>query len=342
MKRWVIAVWAGAMGLAAAVPAHAAGGVLNVYSARHYPTDQDLYDAFEDATGITVNLIEGKGDELMTRMENEGAASPADIFIAVDAGNLWRVAQAGLFQPTHSEILDQRVPEHLRDPDDRWFGFSKRFRIIAASAGRVPDGAITTYAQLADPQFKGRVCMRSSNNVYQLSVMAGLIEKTGAKAAEDWARGVVANFARPPQGADTDQIKAIAAGECDIAMVNHYYYVRLETSDKASDRAAAAKVKLIFPDQTGDGAFVNIGGAGMAAHAPHPENAKAFLEYLSGEAAQKIFALGNDEFPVVLSASTDNPALKALGTFKENTLNVEVYGRNQAEAQMVYDRAGWQ
>ncbi len=332
----------GATLMLAAGSAQAQDKVLNVYSARHYPSDEELYGAFEKATGITVNLIEGKGDELMTRMENEGQASPADIFIAVDAGNLWRVAQKGLFQPVHSAILAERIPGHLRDPEDRWFGFSKRFRIIAASAERVPDGAITTYAQLADPRFKGRVCMRSSNNVYQLSVMAGLIEKLGADKAEAWARGVVANFARPPQGADTDQIKAIAAGECDVAMVNHYYYVRLETSDKAADRAVAAKVKLVFPDQETDGAFVNIGGAGVAAHAPHFENAKHFLEFLSSDAAQKIFALGNDEFPVVPSASTDNAALNAMGSFKESALNVEVYGRNQADAQMVYDRAGWQ
>lgn len=340
-RRLVVALAAGLL-LAGGSARAAEDAVLNVYSARHYPTDEDLYAAFEKESGITVNLIEGKGDELMTRMQNEGAASPADIFIAVDAGNLWRVAEAGLFQPTHSAILDQRIPEHLRDAQDRWFGFSRRFRIIAASKDRVPDGAITTYAQLADPKFKGKVCMRSSNNVYQLSIMAGLIEKIGADKAEAWARGVVANFAYPPQGADTDQIRSIAAGECDLAMVNHYYYVRLETSDKEADRDVASKVKLIFPDQDTDGAFVNIGGAGIAAHAPHPENAQKFLEYLSSDAAQKIFALGNDEFPVVPSASTDNPALKALGSFKESKLNVEVYGRNQADAQMVYDRAGWQ
>jgi iron(III) transport system substrate-binding protein len=213
-------------------------------------------------------------------------------------------------------------------------------RVIAASAERVAQGAVATYDDLADPKWKGRVCIRSSSNIYNLSLMGALIERLGRKNAEAWAKGVVQTFARPPQGGDTDQIKAVAAGQCDLALVNHYYYVRLLTSEDAAERKAAEAVRLIFPNQDTTGAHVNISGAGVAAHAPHPKSAVLFLEYLASDTAQRIFARGNNEFPAVASA-LDNPALAALGSFREDTLSVAVYGKNQPKAQEIFDEAGW-
>lgn len=313
---------------------------LNIYSARHYPTDDTLYQGFEKKTGVHVNLIEGDGNQLITRLVNEGRLSPADVFITVDAGNLWRADQKNLFKAVHSDLLETRIPANLRHPDGHWFGFTKRVRVIAASKARVPEGAILTYQDLADPKWKGRVCMRSSSNVYNLSLMGALIERLGEKGALRWAKGVVANFARPPQGADIDQIEAIAAGVCDLSLVNHYYYLRLLTSTDKGDRAAAEAVRLVFPNQATTGAHVNISGAGVLAYAPHPKNAVLFLEYLAGDEAQQIFAQGNNEFPAV-AADLKNPALEALGSFREDSLAVSVYGENQPKAQEIFDDAGW-
>jgi iron(III) transport system substrate-binding protein len=277
----------------------------------------------------------------MTRLVNEGRLSPADVFITVDAGNLWRADQQGLFKPVQSAVLESRIPENLRHPQGHWFGFTKRVRVIAASKARVPEGAVASYEDLADPKWKGRVCIRSSSNVYNLSLMGALIERLGEKGAKRWAKRVVANFARQPQGGDTDQIKAVAAGVCDLALVNHYYYVRLLTSKDQAEREAAEAVRLVFPNQATTGAHVNISGAGVAAYAPHPNNAVLFLEYLASDEAQEIFAQGNNEFPAV-AADLKNPALKALGPFKEDSLSVAVYGENQPEAQKIFDDAGWQ
>ncbi len=234
-----------------------------------------------------------------------------------------------------------RIPANLRHPDGHWFGFTKRVRVIAASSARVPEGAITTYQDLADPKWQGRVCMRSSSEVYNLSLMGAFIARLGEAKALSWAKGVVANFARPPQGGDIEQIKAIAAGVCDLSLVNHYYYVRLLTSADKNDRAAADAVRLVFPNQATTGAHVNISGAGVLAYAPHPKNAVLFLEYLASDDAQRVFAQGNNEFPAV-AADLHNPALKALGSFREDPLAVAVYGENQPKAQEIFDDAGWQ
>lgn len=341
---WRVLILVATAGFMLALPATVRAAeeekVLNVYSARHYPSDAELYAGFEKASGIRVRVIEGKGEELITRLTNEAQASPADVFIVVDAGNLWRAENAGLLRPVASKTLEARIPASLRDPAGRWFGFSKRARVIAVSRARAGEAAASTYAALADPRNRGQVCVRSSSNIYNLSFMAALIERVGEAKAEAWAKGVVANFARPPQGGDIDQITAIAAGECSMALVNHYYWVRLATSSDPADRKAADAVKLVFPDQAAEGTHVNIGGAGVLTHAPHPQNAQAFLEYLAGEEAQRIFAQGNNEYPAVPGVP-ENETLKALGAFKEDPINVAVYGRNQARAQMVYDRAGW-
>ena len=315
--------------------------VLNLYSSRHYQTDEALYANFTKQTGIRINRIEAPEDALIERLRNEGAASPADVLVTVDAGRLWRAEQLGLFQPVKSAVLESRVPEHLRHPDGLWFGFSTRARVIVYNKDAVKPGEIRSYEDLADPKWKGKVCMRSSSNMYNLSLAASLVSHDGEQKTELWARGVVANFARDPKGGDTDQIKAVAAGECALTLSNTYYYARLVKSTKPDERDVAAKTGVIWPNQDGRGTHVNISGAGVLKNAPHREEAVKFLEYLASNDAQRYFADGNNEYPAVKGAAVDNPALAALGAFKADALNVAALGRNQPVAQKLYDRAGW-
>ena len=328
-------------GIAAVRDAGGAGGpVLNLYSARHYASDEALYQTFTRQTGIKINLIEGSDEQIIERARNEGANSPADVLLLVDAGRLWQADNQGLFQKVTSPLLNERVPASLRHPDGRWFGFSTRARVMIYRKGAVDPETALDYADLADPRFRGKVCMRSGGSIYNVSLMAALIQRWGAEAAERWARGVVANFARQPQGGDTDQIRAVAAGECQIAVTNTYYLVRILKSEKPEDRKVADSIGIIWPDQQGAGTHVNVAGAGVARHAPHVQAARMFLEFLAGDDAQRHFANANNEYPAVM-ALLDNPALQALGEFKADPLNVEVYGRNQAAAQKIFDRAGW-
>jgi iron(III) transport system substrate-binding protein len=313
---------------------------LNLYSSRHYQTDEALYSGFTDATGITINRIEGNGDALVERMKSEGANSPADVLLTVDAGMLWRADQAGLFQPVQSEVLEAAIPANLRHPDGHWFGFSQRARVIVTNEDIVGDSPPETYEDLADPRWKGLVCIRSSSNIYNLSLMSALIAEHGEDWAENWAKGVVANFARDPQGGDTDQIRAVAAGECGIALANTYYYVRLMKSDAPEDQAVVEKTAVVFPNADGRGTHVNISGAGVATNAPNREAAVTFLEYLVSAQAQRYFADGNNEYPVVATVEP-NAALQALGPLHADPINVAVYGENQPTAQKVFDRAGW-
>lgn len=313
---------------------------VNIYSSRHYQSDEALYDAFTAETGIAVNRIEGSDDALIERIRSEGANSPADVLITVDAGRLWRAEQAGLLQPVESATLDARIPENLRDPAGRWYGFSQRARVLIYNKDAVDPATLQRYEDLADPQWKGRVCIRSGSNIYNLSLMGAMIEALGEADAEQWAKGVVVNFARPPQGGDTDQIKAVAAGECDVALANTYYFVRLMRSDDPADRAIAEKLGVVFPNQGDRGTHVNISGAGVAQHAPHKAAATRFLEYLASDEAQRYFAGGNNEYPVVEDIEA-NAALTALGRFKIDPINVAVYGENQAMAQRIFDRVGW-
>ncbi len=324
--------------LALSAPALAEDKVLNLYSSRHYQSDEALYEAFTRQTGIRVNRIEAGEDALIERIRNEGARSPADVLITVDAGRLWRAEQLGLFQPVRSALLERRVPASFREPGGHWFGFSMRARVIAYHKARVQPAEVATYAALAEPKWKGRICVRSSSNIYNLSLMGALIEHLGAAQAEGWARAVRANLARDPKGGDTDQIKGVAAGECDVAIANHYYSARLAGSAKADERAVAEKVGIVFPDQAGRGTHVNISGAGVLKHAPHRDAAVKFLEYLASDDAQRYFSDGNNEWPVVASVRVNNPVLAALGAFKYDPLNVAVLGRNQPESQKLYDR----
>ena len=312
--------------------------VVNVYSARHYDTDMAMYERFTEETGIKVNLIEASSDALIERIKSEGQFSPADMLITVDAGRLWRAEKEGIFQPVDSAVLSERIPAHLRHPEGEWFGLSKRARVIAHKKDMVLPTGFDTYEALADEAFRGQVCMRSSGNIYNLSLMASLIDAHGAEAAEAWAKGVVANFARTPQSNDTGQLKAVASGECTITIANTYYLGRLMASTKPEDKALMANLEIVFPNQDGRGTHVNISGAGVTKYAPNRENAIRFLEYLTSDFAQRLFAEGNNEYPI--SGPTTGP-VAALGEFKRDDLNVSVLGENQKEAVKVYDRAGW-
>lgn len=319
----------------------AQGNVLNIYSSRHYQTDEALYAGFIRRTGITINRIEAGEDALIERIRNEGARSPADVLITVDAGRLWRAEQFGLLQPVKSPLLEARIPANFREPGGHWVGFSMRARVIAYNKARVKPAEVPTYASLAEAKWKGRLCVRSSSNIYNLSLMGALIARLGGAQAEAWAKAVRANMARDPKGGDTDQIKGVAAGECDVAIANHYYYARLARSAKSDERAIAAKVGVVFPDQAGSGTHVNISGAGVLKHAPHRAAAIRFLEYLAGDDAQRYFADGNNEWPVVAAVRVVNPVLSGFGTFRYDPVNVALLGRNQPEAQKIYDRVAW-
>jgi iron(III) transport system substrate-binding protein len=315
--------------------------VLNVYSSRHYQTDEALYANFTKLTGIKINRIEAGEDALIQRIRNEGAKSPADVLITVDAGRLWRADQLGLFQPVRSAALDSRIPASFRDPSGHWFGFSMRARVIAYDRTKVKPGEITTYEQLADPRWKGKICSRSGNHIYNLSLMSAMIDHLGEAKAEEWARAVKANLARDPKGGDTDQIKGVAAGECELAITNTYYWARLQRSQKPDEKAIAERVGIVMPNQSTWGTHVNISGAGVLKNAPHRDAAVRFLEYLASDDAQRYFADGNNEWPTVPTVQVLNPALATIGQFKYDPINVAVLGRNQPASQKVFDRVAW-
>jgi iron(III) transport system substrate-binding protein len=330
-----------ALTLALPGPGLAQQKVLNVYSSRHYETDEALYTGFTRKTGIRLNRIEGGEDALIERIRNEGDQSPADVLITVDAGRLWRAEQMGLLQPVKSKVLEARIPASYRHPAGLWFGFSARARIIAYHKQRVKAGEISTYEGLAEPKWRGRICSRSAGHVYNLSLIGSLVHYLGEAKTGQWARAVASNLARAPRGGDTDQLKAVAAGECDLAISNTYYYVRLMRSKKPDDRAVTEKVGVLMPNQEGRGTHVNVSGAGVLKHAPHREAAVLFLEFLASDDAQNYFANGNNEWPVVPSVKTDNAALATLGKFKPDSLNLAVIGRNQPIAQKIADRSGF-
>ncbi|MEQ8525750.1 Fe(3+) ABC transporter substrate-binding protein [Gracilimonas sp.] len=315
---------------------------VNVYSARHYDTDQALYAEFTEKTGIEVNLIEGGSDELIERVKSEGINSPADILVTVDAGRLWRAEEADILQPFESETLEERVPSSFRHPDGLWVGLSKRVRGLVVNPETVENYEELTYEDLADPRFEGRVCIRSSNNIYNQSLVASMIETIGAEATEEWATGLVNNFARDPQGGDRDQIRGVAAGVCDVAVANHYYLAVMLTGDDEADLEAASKVEFVFPNQgeDGRGAHVNISGAGILKNAPNKENAVRFLEYLTTPEAQKYYIGGNNEYPINDEAEKAD-VLVEFGEFKSDAVNVSALGRNNPEAIQIMDRAGW-
>ncbi|WP_153131735.1 Fe(3+) ABC transporter substrate-binding protein [Dechloromonas hortensis] len=313
--------------------------VLNLYSARHYQTDEKLYDNFTKQTGIKINRIEGKEEELMERIRNEGANSPADVFVTVDAARLATADALGLFAPVKSKTLEARIPAHLHT--DTWFAFSTRARVIIYNRNAVKAEDVATYESLADPKLKGKLCSRSGAHPYNLSLVSSLIAHDGEAKTEEWAKGVVANFARAPKGGDTDQIKAVAAGECGVAVSNTYYLARLIRSDKIDDRRMMERIGIVWPNQSSHGTHINISGAGVVKTSKNQEVAVKFLEYLASDDAQRYFADGNNEWPVVASVVTNNPALEAMGKFKADTLPIGTLAKNIVAAQKLLDRAGY-
>ena len=313
---------------------------LNLYSARHYDTDERLYADFEDQSGITINRIEAKASELATRIKAEGRNSPADVYMTVDVGRLVRAEADGLLQPVESETLTARIPANLRDEDGHWFGFSTRARMIFYSKDRVPKPP-QSYEDLADPRYEGQVCTRSSSNIYMQSLMAAIVAHLGEEAATAWAEGLHANLARKPQGGDTDQLRGIVSGECDIALANSYYFARALRKDVKGLTDSIGEIGWVFPNQDGRGTHVNISGAGIAANAPNRENALRFLEYLASDRAQAYFSAGNDEFPAVEGAEVSAAAAK-LGAFEADDLPLSQIGEHQVEAQKIYDRVGYE
>jgi iron(III) transport system substrate-binding protein len=328
-----------ALTLAVSFGAVAQEKVLNLYSARHYQTDEKLYENFTRQTGIKINRIEGKEDELMERIRNEGANSPADVFITVDASRLAYADSLGLFAPVKSKLLQSRLPAHLHT--DTWFAFSTRARVIIYNRSALKAEDVATYESLADPKLKGKLCSRSGAHPYNLSLVASLIAHDGEAKTEEWAKGVVANFARAPKGGDTDQIKSVALGECGVAVSNTYYLARLIRSDKIEERRMMEKVGIVWPNQANRGTHINISGAGMVKTAKNPEAAVAFLEYLASDEAQRYFADGNNEWPAVPGVATNNPALDAMGKFKADPLPIGSIAKNVAAAQRLLDRAGY-
>ncbi len=313
---------------------------VNIYNARHYGTDQQLWDGFTKTTGIKVNVVEANHDELIQRLVAEGANSPADVFITVDAGRLALAAEQELLTPVKSGVLDQAIPAHLRHPDGLWYGLAMRARVLVYDKERVNPGDLSTYEALADPKFKGKIVVRSSTNVYNLSLMGSIIAADGTDKAEAWAQGLVANLARPPEGGDTDQIKAVAAGVGDIAISNTYYFARLLASDKPEERATAEKLAIFFPNQGDRGTHVNISGAGVLKSAPNKDNALKLIEYLASPEAQRYFADISLEYPVN-PAVKPHPVLASFGAFKQDTLNAATFAASSAEAAKIMDRVGW-
>jgi iron(III) transport system substrate-binding protein len=314
--------------------------VVNVYSSRHYNTDDQIWAGFTEATGIKVNMLEAGADELIERIRSEGANSPADVFITVDAGRLWLAEEAGILASVSSAVLEDSIPASLRHPEGKWFGLTTRARILVYAKGRVDPSQLSTYEDLASDKWQGRLCVRSSTNVYNQSLIASMVEEHGSEAAQQWAAGIARNLATPPQGGDRDQIRAVASGQCDVAISNHYYLAALMASENPADQAVVAAVDFFFPNQADRGTHVNISGAGVVRTAPHPENALRFIEYLASPAAQELLAQGNNEFPVVEGVAL-SPLAASFGEFKADNVNVSSYGRNAAEAVRIADRASW-
>ncbi|CAO3406449.1 Fe(3+) ABC transporter substrate-binding protein [Azospirillum largimobile] len=314
---------------------------VNVYNSRHYNTDRVIYETFTKSTGIKVNIIEGNHDELIQRMKSEGASSPADLFITVDAGRLAAAAKEGLLAPVASPALDAiKVPANLRDPNGAWWGLSSRARIVVYARDRVKPEQVKNYEDLAKPEWKGRVLTRSGTHPYSLALTASIIEAQGEEKTEAWVKGLVANLARPPQGGDTDQIRAVAVGEGDLAIANTYYVGKLITSAKQEDREVAAKIGVIFPNQDNRGTHVNLSGAGVVKTSKNQENARKLLEYLLSPEAQRLFADGNMEYPVN-PAVQPHPELVKLGTFKAADVNAAAFAAYTPQALRIMDRAGW-
>jgi iron(III) transport system substrate-binding protein len=345
LRRQLLALGTAVLGVVAWPSAIAQTQTLNIYSARHYQTDEALYADFTKNTGIKINRVDADDAGILARLKSEGNASPADLILLVDAARLWRAEVDGLFQPVSSKLLKEKIPAHLRGKEEagasQWFGFSTRARVIVYNKQTVKPTEVENYENLAAPVNKGKVCTRSGSHPYNLSLFGSVLEHMGEAATKDWLAAVVANMARAPKGGDTDQIHATASGECQIALTNTYYLARLMRSDKAQDRATMEKIGIVFPNQKTWGTHVNIAGAGIAKHARNRDAAVRFLEYLASDSAQRYFADGNNEWPVVKDLKVNNPALDQMGSFKSETIPSSVVGLNQVKVQRLLDQVGY-
>lgn len=321
--------------------------VLNIYSARHYQTDETMYDTFTRTTGIRINRVDTDDAGLLARLKTEGAASPADVILLVDAARLAKADADGLFRPVKSKVLDERIPSQWRaaaTPEGvTWTGFSTRARVVVFDKLKVRREDVDTYEELADPKNKGRVCTRSGSHPYNLSLFSTLVEHLGEAKTEAWLKGLVDNMARPPKGGDTDQIKAVASGECGVALTNTYYLARLMKSTRPEDRAVTERIGVVFPNQASWGTHLNIAGGAVARHAKHPDNARQFLEFLASDFAQQHFANGNNEWPTARGVVIENAALKAMsgGSFKSEAIPLAAVARHQTRVQQMLDRVGY-
>ncbi|WP_264323994.1 Fe(3+) ABC transporter substrate-binding protein [Romeriopsis navalis] len=315
---------------------------ITLYSARHYDADAKVYENFSKKTGIKVNLVEAKASELLERLKSEGENTPADVVITVDAGRLHTAKADEILQPIQSDVLTAAIPENLRDKDGNWFGVTKRARVILYNKDTVSDPSkITSYEDLAKPDLGYKVLVRSSNNIYNQSLVGSILAANGEAGTEDWVKGLVKNFARPPEGNDTAQIKALASGLGDLAIVNSYYVVRVAKSKNPKDQEVISKVGMIFPNQSDRGTHVNISGAGVAKNAPNKAGAIKFIEYLVSPEAQAIFASSNNEYPILKTGAKVDEKLASYGEFKEDSLSAEVFGKNNKQALEIMDRGGW-
>lgn len=328
--------------------AHAQDSVVNVYSARHYSTDENLYADFTKATGIKINRVDADDAGILARLKAEGSASPADVILLVDAARLYKGEQDGLFQPVQSTVLNQAIPAQLRSAPTpagtAWFGLSTRARIIVYNKTKVNKEDVDTYEELASPKNKGKICIRSGSHPYNLSLFGAMTEHLGEQQAQQWLQGIVGNLARDPKGGDTDQIKAVASGECEIAVTNSYYMARLIRSNKPEDTEVAKKVGVVFPNQQSWGTHINIAGGAVAKHAKNQANAIRFLEYLASPSAQQYFANGNNEWPAAQGIVIDNPALKAMtggSSFKSETIPISAVGSRVTQVQQMLDKVGF-
>jgi iron(III) transport system substrate-binding protein len=321
--------------------------VINLYSARHYPTDEALYSDFTKATGIKINRVDSDDAGIIARLKAEGAASPADVILLVDAARLWKGEVDGMFLPVKSKTLEAAIPSQLRskatDDGTAWFGLSTRARVVVYDKLKVKREDVDTYEELADAKNKGKLCIRSGSHPYNLSLFGAMTEHLGPAATETWLKGMVDNMARAPKGGDTDQIKAVASGECGIAVTNTYYLARLMRSTNPADKAVAERVGVVFPNQQSWGTHVNVAGGAVARYSKNQANAVKFLEYLVSPEAQNHFANGNNEWPVVKGLKLENPALKAMtgGNFKSELVPISAVGMNQIKVQQMLDRVGF-
>lgn len=327
-----------ALGVALALSAQASE--VNVYSARHYGSDQQIWDAFTKATGVKVNVVEAEYDQLTQRLKSEGAGSPADVMITVDAGRLALAVNDGLLQPVKSPTLDKIVPAHLRHPDGYWYGAAVRARVLVYHKDRVKPANIPTYESLAGPKLKGKLLVRSGTNIYNLGLVGSIIAAHGTDKTRAWAKGIVANLSRPPEGGDTDQIKAVAAGVGDVAISNSYYFARLASSAKPEDRAIVEKLGVVFPNQRDRGTHVNVSGVAVTKNAPNKANAIKLVEFLLSPEAQRLFANGSLEFPANPNVPP-HPVLAAFGSFKQDQVNATAFAKNSIAAARIMDEVGW-